>query len=64
MAGVERDIKEDLVPPPAVGRVASYYIRQDIRLPTAPSSLALNTSRNGASTAILGSCASTSPPSF
>jgi len=45
--------------PPAMGRAATHQLR----LPRAPSILALNTSRNGAPTAALGSCASTSPHS-
>ena len=42
----------------AVERVAT----QQIRLPWAPSNLSLSTSRDGASTASLGSCASASAP--
>jgi len=36
--------------PPAVGKVASH----EVRLPRAPSNLALNTSKDGISTASLG----------
>jgi len=45
--------------PPAVGRAAT----QQLRLARAPSSLALDMSRDGAPTSSLGSCASASPPS-
>ena len=45
--------------PPAMGRAASHQLR----LPRAPSNLALSTSMDGASTASLGSCASASEPS-
>ena len=45
--------------PPAMCRVAN----QQPRLPRAPSSLALNASRDGASTASLGNLFSASPPS-
>ena len=44
---------------PATGRAATHQLR----LPRAPSSLALNTSRNGAFTASLGSSASAPTPS-
>ena len=42
--------------PPAAGKAAPYQLR----LPRAPSNLALSASRDGASTASLGSCASAS----
>jgi len=48
--------------PPAMHRVANHYISHQLRLHRAPSSLALNASRDEASTALLGSCASTSLP--
>jgi len=44
---------------PAVGRAATHQLR----LPRAPSKLALNASRNGVSTDSLGSYARASPPS-
>ena len=43
--------------PPAAGKAAPYQLR----LPRAPSKLALNASRDGTSTASLGSCDRASP---
>uniref|UniRef100_A0A8C9LFJ8 Galactocerebrosidase n=1 Tax=Pavo cristatus TaxID=9049 RepID=A0A8C9LFJ8_PAVCR len=40
--------------PPATGRVANHYIKYWIRLPGAPSNLALNTSRDKTSITCLG----------
>ena len=45
--------------PSAMGRAAT----QQLRLPRAPSNLALSASKDGASTASVGSCARASPPS-
>ena len=60
MAWVEKDHSEHRVPnPPAMCRVTN----QQTRLPRATSSLALNASRDGASTASLGNLFSASPPS-
>ena len=51
MAWVEKDHNDHRVSnPPAMGRVANHQAR----LPRATSSLALNASRDGASTASLG----------
>ena len=56
---LEGTLKPTQPQPPAMGRAAT----QQLRLPRAPSSLALNASRDGAPTASLGSCARASPPS-
>jgi len=56
MALVGRDHKDHLVPMPpgTTSRIANLYVRYYTRLLRAPSSLALNASRDGASTAPLG----------
>jgi len=59
MVRVGRNLKAQPVPTLAKGKDNTYQLR----LPRAKSSLALNTSRDGAPTASLGSCASASPPS-
>ena len=56
MAWVGRNLKAHPYLPSAVGRAAT----QQLRLPRAPSSLALNASRDGAPTAPLAACASAS----
>ena len=48
--GLEKTLKIIELQPPAVGRVAIH----EIRLPGAPANLVLNTSRDGAPTALLG----------
>ena len=50
MVWVEKDLKDDLVSTPCMCRVANHQTR----LPRATSSLALNASRDGASTTSLG----------
>ena len=56
MAWVGRDLKDHRVPvSPALERVANRSVKSYTRLPRAPSNLAFNTSRDGASTASLGS---------
>jgi len=50
MAWVGKDVKSHLVQPPATGRATPHQLR----LPRAPSSLALSASRDGASTASQG----------
>jgi len=44
MAWIERDLKAHTAPTPAMGRAAPYQLR----LPRAPSNLALSASRDGA----------------
>ena len=65
MAWVGRDLQDHKAPTPppasAAGRAADLLISYQPRLPRAPSNLASNASRNGASAASLGSCSSTSP---
>jgi len=53
MAWVGRDLKDREAPPPLPGRATNLPIYLT-RLPRAPSHLALNTSRDGASTTSLG----------
>jgi len=57
---VGRDSEDRPDPLCAVGRAAPHQLR----LPRAPSNLALHNSRDGATTTSLGSCAIASPPSF
>jgi len=57
MARNERDLKDYLVPAPCCGQGC----HPAAQLPRAPSNLALSTSRDGAPTASLGSCATASP---
>ena len=47
--------------PLTAGRATNLHIKYYTRLPRAPSNLALNISRDGASTTSLGSCSNTSP---
>jgi len=57
--GLEGALKPTQFQPPAVGRAAP----QQLRLPRAPSNLALSASKDVAPTASLGSCATASLPS-
>jgi len=50
MVWVGGDLKAHSAPTPAMGRAAPHQLR----LPRAPSNLAMNTSRDGAPTACLG----------
>jgi len=59
MIWVGRDFKDYLVPTPAMGRDTFHQTR----LLKAPSSLALNTSREGAATASLGNLCQCLTPS-
>ena len=59
MAYLERELKAHTAPTPAMGRAAPHQLR----LPRAPSNLALSASRDWGTTASLGSCASASPHS-
>ena len=54
MAWVGRDLKDHESPTPLLGRATNLPLYQT-RLPRASSNLALNTSRDGASTTSLGS---------